>query len=433
MRRHIAAAVTVSALALAGCASATNTSAPDSTATQPPQLQLWDGDAAPQAQRIVVLSDIHLGVDDTFGETVENKALLTDFLQRSAASDIDEMVIAGDFLDEWFLPASYPSHADSKAFYPQVKNNNAEVFAAFQEVMANGTTLTYVPGNHDMTLDEATLEELLPGIRQARDVAGLGVRRTGARSEIVIEHGHRYDAGAAPDPLSNQGITGSHTSILPVGYFVTRMIVTSLAQGKSAPVKDRPDIPAPTSRAAAGDYANYQFWSQLMSKYPIQEGMRDAIFGAEFDGYPEPVSLGDVAPALQADGSIGAPMYGDLPQQWRAIQAVNGVAQKNPFAASISAAWNHDFLDKQASTQYFQSQPKTDVVVFGHSHVPLVGRFPQKYQRPKTYANSGTWIDDNVLGPTGTFVAIESGMQATDVRVLQYQADGSVQAVANPQ
>lgn len=434
MRGNLAAVVTVTALALTGCGSATNPVADANDSPQPTtQLQLWDGEAATPTQRIVVISDIHLGVDDSFGETVENKALLTDFLRRSTVSDIDEIVIAGDFLDEWFLPAAYPPHTDSDAFYQQVKDNNAEVFAAFREVMASGTTLTYVPGNHDMTLDEATLAQLLPGIKQARDVAGLGARRTGTRSEIVIEHGHRYDAGAAPDPVSNRAITGSETSILPVGYFVTRMIVTSAAEGKSAPVKDRPDIPAPTRSADAGDYANYQFWSGLMSQYPIQASMDDPIFHAEFDGYAEPVALGDVAPMLQADGSIGAPLYGDLPQAWRTIQASNDVAKKNPFAVSISAAFNHDFLDKQASTQYFQRQPKTDVVVFGHSHVPLVGQISQDPERPKTYANSGTWIDHNLLGPTGTFVAIESGTEATDVRVLQYRADGSIAAVPDPQ
>lgn len=437
MRQRLAAVVTVTALVLTGCSTGATLSTVDDSgiAQQTGSLPLWEKDSGPGTQRIVVISDIHLGVDDSFAETVQNRAMLTDFLRRSAVSDIDEMVIAGDFLDEWFLPAAYTPHADSADFYRQVKANNRDVFAALEEIMANGITLTYVPGNHDMLLDEDTLAELLPRIQQSRDVDGLGIHRTGARSEIVIEHGHRYDAGAAPDSLSNRDVTGQHASILPVGYFLTRMIVTSVLEGKSAPVKEMPAIPAPTTGTdeQLGADALYRLWSQVMSDYPIQASMDDATFHAEFDGYPEPVSLRDLVPALRADGSIGAPLYGDLPQQWDALQAANRVSRKNPFDVAITAAFNHAYLDKQAQTQYFDLAPETDVVVFGHSHVPLVAELIEKYARPTTYANSGTWIDHNLLGPTGTFVAIDSGTESTDVRVLQYRPDGGIQSVANPE
>ena len=437
MRGRIAAAVAASVLVLTGCSSddADLAGGVSGSAQQANPLPLWKHDSAPGAQRIVVISDIHLGIDDSFGETVNNKALLTDFLRRSAASEIDEVVIAGDFLDEWFLPATYPSHADSRAFYRQVKKNNTEVFAAFQEVMANGIRLTYVPGNHDMLLDEKTLDELLPGIAQSRDAAGLGVRRTGARSEIVIEHGHRYDAGAAPDPLSNKTVTGSHPSILPVGYFVTRILVTSKEEEHAAPVRDLPPMAKPTGGTdeELSTYAYYQFWSRLMSNSPIQASMDEAIFDAEFDGYGEPASLRDLVPTLRADGSIQAPLFGELPQRWPAIQGANGVASANPFHTAISAAFNHDFLDEQARTQHFEFEPETEVVVFGHSHVPVVDQFTGDDGVTKTYANSGTWIDHNLLGPTGTFVAIDSGAESTEVRVMQYRADGRVHAVVNSQ
>ncbi len=436
MRQRLATVLTVTALVLIGCSTGTtvSTDVDSGAAPQTSPLPLWETDAGPGAQRIVVISDIHLGVDDSLAETVKNRAMLTDFLRRSAVSDMDEMVIAGDFLDEWFLPATYPPHVDSSEFYRQVKANNTEVFAALEEIMANGITLTYVPGNHDMLLDEDTLDELLPGIQQSRDVDGLGSRRTGARSEIVIEHGHRYDAGAAPDSLSNKEVTGADASILPVGYFLTRMIVTSVAEGKSAPVKELPVIPAPTNGTdeQIGAYALYRLWSQVMSNYPIQASMDDPVFHAEFDGYPEPVSLRDLVPALRADGSIGAPLYGDLPRQWDALQAANRAASKNPFDAAITAAFNHAFLDKQAQTQYFDREPQTDVVVFGHSHVPLVAQFTEKDERPTAYANSGTWIDHSLLGPTGTFVAIDSGTESTDVRVLQYRPDGGIDPVPAP-
>lgn len=428
--------------ACSGSAGASRTTGPTDTPTVggaelvqvADPLPLWQDETEVGTQRIVVISDIHLGIDDAFGETVKNKALLTDFLRRSAVSGIDEIVIAGDFLDEWFLPVSYPPHADSRDFYRKIKQNNLEVFAALSDVMDSGTTLTYVPGNHDMLLDQATLDELLPGIQQARDVAGLGTRRTGARSEVVIEHGHRYDAGAAPDSLSNVDVTGDRESILPFGYFVTRMIVTSLAEGKSAPVKDLLAIP-PASGAAdeqqdARAYAG--LWSELMSRYPIAAGMDDPVFPAQFDGYPDAVSLRELVPAAREDGSIGATLYDNLHQRWDTLQAANGVAQPTPYVTALTTAFVHATLDAQAQAQYFARSPETDVVVFGHSHVPLLIRATAEGQQPKTYANSGTWIDHNTLGPSGTFVTIDSGADSTDVRVLQYRTDGTLHPVPNP-
>lgn len=423
LRLGVASAATGLLVGGTGCAPATA------------KLALWEQDAAPGTQRILVISDIHLGVDDAFGETVKNKNLLIDFLNRASATSINQIVIAGDFLDEWYLPANRAAHEDSAAFYRKVKDNNAEVFAALAKVMAAGVTLSYVPGNHDLLLDAATLTELLPGIKQARDADGLGALRTGARSEVLIEHGHRYDGGAAPDSLSNQELTGTNRSILPMGYFATTMIVTSLAEGKSAPKEALPMIPAPKNptEEQLGAYAYYLLWSKLMSDYPISAGWDDPVFDASFAGYKKPVSLRDLFPVQRADGSISAPLFPDLQSRWEQLQKANGVAKPNPFSAAVTAAFKHEFLDQQAIRQRFEVEPGTDVVVFGHSHVPVLSRTTQGYDRPKTYANSGTWIDHNLVGVhTGTFVAIESGPQSTDVRVLKYVDDGKAEAVANP-
>ena len=55
---------------------------------------------------IVVISDIHLGMDDRYAETQKNRAPLADFVRKIGRSpNVRELVIAGDFLDEWFIPA----------------------------------------------------------------------------------------------------------------------------------------------------------------------------------------------------------------------------------------------------------------------------------------------------------------------------------------
>ena len=230
-------------------------------------LPLWEKDATHEAKKIVIISNLHLGVDDSFLETVKNKALIADFLERVVVSDIDELVIGGDLLDEWFVPASYRGHTDLEEFFTEVAANNAEIMVAFEKVIQSGIQVIYVPGNHDLLLDAQTLSKLIPGIVQARDVNGLGTYRTGVRSEIVIEHGHRYDTFCAPDMLSNKDFSGDFPSFLPPGYFFTRLAATSVMEGKSGPEKDFPQIEAPAKENLDQSYA-YAYY-KILRKYNI--------------------------------------------------------------------------------------------------------------------------------------------------------------------
>ena len=87
---------------------------------------LWN--AGTTRDKIVVISDLHLGIDDRYAETVNNRSLLIDFLQRlQSTTDVRELVIGGDFLDEWFLPVYYPSYTDESQFYKGVTANNQTV------------------------------------------------------------------------------------------------------------------------------------------------------------------------------------------------------------------------------------------------------------------------------------------------------------------
>lgn len=67
---------------------------------QADSLPLWENDAAHTASRVVVISDLHLGIDDSFSETTKNKAALVSFLGQLNSSEIDELVIDGDLFDQ---------------------------------------------------------------------------------------------------------------------------------------------------------------------------------------------------------------------------------------------------------------------------------------------------------------------------------------------
>ncbi len=391
-------------------------------------LPLWEKESTRETHRIIVMSDLHLGVDDSFSETVKNKDLIAEFLERLVISDIDELVIAGDLLDEWFVPISYEPHYDLGAFFERVAENNASIVAAFEKIIQSGITVVYVPGNHDLLLDEETLAKLIPGIVQARDVDGLGTYRTGMRSEIVIEHGHRYDSFCAPDTLSNKEITGDYPSFLPPGYFFTRIASTSVVEGKSAPQKDFPKIEAPSKED--GDqldaYTYYSVWLWAMTTFPIKADFDEKAIYVGVNGYDNSFSLSDLLPTVQDDGSISAVLYANAQRRWDEVQQINKVATKNSYSEATVGAIDHTFFDKQAVKQYFDLDSTVDVVVFGHSHVPLVNRYENEYDKEKVYANSGTWIDENLIGLERCFVVIESGEQFTDVRLMEYHADGTI-------
>ncbi len=391
-------------------------------------LPLWEKDNTNESRRIVVISDLHLGVDDSFSETVKNKELIAEFVERLAISGIDELVIAGDMLDEWFVPVSYQPHTDLKTFFEKVADNNASIMAAFEKAIQSGVKVIYVPGNHDLLLDAETLSNIIPGIIQFRDVDGLGTYRTGERSEIVIEHSHRYDTFCAPDTLSNKEITGDYPSFLPPGYFFTRIAATSVSEGKSAPEKEIPQIEAPSKENVdqLDAYTYYKMWLWTATTFPIQAGYDEKVIYCGVNGYDNSFSLSDLIPTVQDDGSISAVLYSNVQRRWDEVQENNHVATKNPYSVATVGAVDHKFFDEQAVKQYFDLDTTVDVVVFGHSHVPVINRFQEGYNKEKIYANSGTWIDENLIGLERCFVVIESGEQHTDVRLMQYHEDGTI-------
>jgi predicted phosphodiesterase len=88
----------------------------------------------------------------------------------------------------------------------------------------------------------------------------------------------------------------------------------------------------------------------------------------------------------------------------------------------VKQSTSSTYVDSQAVTQYFNVDPSVEVVVFGHTHVPV----RQEIAENKVYANSGTWIDVNTLGQTATFVLITMGDETDTVELYQYGSDGAI-------
>lgn len=383
-----------------------------------------------KAGSIIVISDMHLGVDDSFSKLQKNRPLLVDFIHRVGRTPgIAEVVIAGDFLDEWAIPCSYPSHTDSSVFYKQVAENNKDVISALQALMTTyGKKLTYVPGNHDLLLDEATLEEILPGINQSREGNGLGVYKTGPRNEIAIEHGHRYDVLCAPDSLSNKLITGDYPSILPVGYFFARIGNSATRDGVPLVNKATPVLQAPSkiNEDAYGAYMYYRTWLSALEVMPLKSSMDEGILLLQIDGYDNVFSVADLFPARTSKGKIDAALFGGIQNRWLELQKLNHIITPSTFIEAIPTTDATDYVDDYAKKQYFDHDPSIEVVVFGHTHAAMLKEYKDPQGNSKIYANSGTWSDTNKYGETTTFVRVTPGATTDTAEVFKFHEDGSV-------
>lgn len=387
---------------------------------------LWE--AGTTRDKIIVISDIHLGIEDIYTETLKNRPLLINFLKRlQKTSDVRELIIAGDFLDTWYLPVYYPKYTDENKFYRDVIANNQAVIDEFNNVIDSGIKLVYVPGNHDMTLEADILQTAIPNIVQARDVKGLGAYYTGDRNEIVIEHGHRYDAFSAPDSFSNKELCGNDNTILPAGYIYARYAATWVLEGKPEVAKNLPvisEIPDTNDIDQHGAYVYYNILKGISEHITPNEGLDQKIFDIRVAGFNDVYSYLDFYPVLQEDGTISAPvLFKNIQRTWDARQNANNVKVKSTFVQAALGAINPTYFYEQAKNQYLENtNENVDVVVFGHTHVPSY----KTETNGKIYLNSGTWVDDNTdAKATRTFAVITTGTSNT-TSLYQYSDTDSI-------
>ncbi|MEF9974888.1 MAG: metallophosphoesterase [Ruthenibacterium sp.] len=425
MKKAIFAIILIVAMTLsfAGYAAQTGTQPETQNDAQP----LWE--AGSERNKIVVISDLHLGIDDQYAETVANRPLLVQFLRRlQSTTDVRELVIAGDFLDEWFLPVYYPSYTDEAQFYKGVILNNQAVIDELNSVAESGIRLVYVPGNHDMTLASEVLQEAIPQIEQMRDAEGLGYYYTGDRQEIAIEHGHRYDVFSAPDTVTNAALCGNDDTILPAGYFYARYAATWVLEGRPTVEKDLPVVTKAPKQTDADQYGAYIYYSLLKNiseRMTPNEALDEKIFTMHIAGFDDAYTYLDFYPCQQEDGTISAPvLYQNIQRTWAERQEINRVRVLNGFVEAVAGTVDWDYYFQQAKTQYLENPDENiDIVVFGHTHVPAL----TEAEGGSTYVNSGTWVDHNTDYPdaTRTFAVITTGEQ-DKIELLSYEESGGL-------
>lgn len=353
---------------------------------------------------IVVISDIHLGADLDYAECNKNLPALENFLNQIKNSpNVKELVIAGDLLDEWFVPAPIDTYQgkDQADFVKRIAAANIEVFNVLNSIIQEKEILlTYVPGNHDLMISEESVNLVLPGINQVRDPElGLGTYYPAGYPEIAIEHGHRYNFFCSPDPFSNQDIAPG--TIAPPGYFFTRIAALHITQG-SPSAGDT--VPVVTQNASGNDSQNLLFeywklWDWSLKYLTIENKFDEKLIETNINGFKGTYSVNDLLPYQATPGGvISVNLYKGIQDTWDQRQSHNRVSVNIPAARAIANSALEEEASEQAKIQYFLNPGSAArIVIFGHTHVPKIESSVDHLGQKAIYANSGTWIDHNTL------------------------------------
>ena len=322
----------------------------------------------PNRTKRIYISDVHMGagrslkpnttnVYDWLGpKEAENFAGFLKYL--STSEDVREIILLGDTMDNWVCPVDeVPPTFDEiiKASHNKNIVKYLGLLAAHKEVK-----LIYMPGNHDMSITKAFIEENFPEIVFGGTAANKSVYRT---SRLLAEHGSAYAMFNAPDPINNPG------SRLPLGYFITRVVTTKAAKTGSA---DR-------------HYWKYiDDFLELLGPQKLPESVFEALL--EEADLPEDVKI-EMYPVGGKSHRVCArdvkERYAKLYEQWQSHYG-SGMAFKAVMAEIGYLGDLADTLSKKSDT---------NIIIFGHSHDSELDK-DSWFVEDRIYANCGAWCDE---------------------------------------
>ena len=381
----------------------------DCTKTDPVVLNPFDiifDSSNDTRDKIVVISDLHLGNDLTYSENVKHLERLEEFLNevRSSAT-VKELVIGGDMFDDWYIPTRTDTYGGGSQadFIRKTVAANQGVFDALNGIIKDGKIkLTYIPGNHDMGFLPENVNIALPGVNQARDKGdkyGVGTYYPEDYPQIAIEHGHRYDFFCAITPGANE--SEAPGAILPPGYFFARIAANSFTNPTTKEAATKvPEVKLndPGNAEQQSKYIYYTLWKTVLEDIIyVNDSFSEPIIKTNIGGFTKTYSINDIMPKnSETDGSIQMILYNGLFTQanWDTREKFNNVEVMTNINSAIAGSLKTDFIDKQAEVQYFKN-PKSNVrvVVFGHTHNPMINSHTNLKGEECFYVNSGTWED----------------------------------------
>jgi len=350
----------------------------------------------------VYFSDVHLNVHRhnrgayKYVWMSENKRdSFVSFLKYlNRIEDLREIILVGDILDNWVCPIDVVPPTYREILEAPF---NAEIVAVLKLIDENPTKeIIYIPGNHDMDVDKATMKTYFPNmVFGGNQLSGALYVADGA----VAEHGTSSAMFNGPDPGSDP------VNKRPLGYFISRVAATAEARNQN-------------------DIKVIERILEAFSIFMFKKGsLGERVFNTivSFAGLPEdePIVMPDGSTVFFND--IRA-KYSDIYGRWK-----NGKHLLGPDQAVAADAGCVDVM-----VDPLLKKNSAKIVILGHTHSevntplpPPAPEAPFAEEVQALYENCGCWCDKKT---TSDFVETEVIGKKHHVRMKYW--DG-VQAKTN--
>ena len=395
--------------------------------------------------KTVFLSDIHIGANAptnwyqaSVHEPYLNAALQYIIDNKSA---IRELVILGDLVDFWtYLPDTRPPPFFNPDNPPDsIMRQNAAIFGDGVKgilgqlgwtVSALDGKVSFVRGNHDMTMTQDLLDHIPTGHASSIQLKPDTYFPLGhGNQDIVCTHGHEFSMLCAQDEESRNDIKP-----LPLGYYVTRA-GAYLAAKRLTPAKpnvaDLPNTGEPTGLDITDeDYAKILYYLTFKS---MGAAITEVIQGETGLAWTAPILLPDGTATTLDDAFKN---FDDLFDTWKHKRGLDG--QLLGYTGALDALRYPDVdNDLLSYAQGLAAKYRAKIVVMGHTHVPQDGAQLVSAADASgnfIYANSGFNCPsvpdmDGAARKRATFVEIEESPSSYTVTMMEVVHSGGAYKV----
>ncbi|MDJ0764919.1 MAG: metallophosphoesterase [Myxococcota bacterium] len=331
---------------------------------------------------IVVISDVHMSNNahySWFKSKNKTPEALKHFLTKlSTDTTVQELVLLGDIFDLWLYPVDV-----SPWDFLSVVHQWPQVIDGLKACVAALPVVTYINGNHDMTVGKGQIETISSGGNHVRWMSAKQYNEDPEHAEwLHLEHGHACDMfNAKPSPKDN-------IANLPLGYFITRLVAT--ADNKEtcrSALKDA--IEAFHSDRIAAKFATRQ---ALCDRDDILDELGKALVVLVIDALVDYVNI--ERPDFSIDDTTDIVMpagidtvtvsdvkhtYHSLLKDWLKKEDHNFFHLLDSMLVSVRSEDGLDWYAKHLA----DSESSLKVIVMGHTHYAKVGK--------DGYFNDGRW------------------------------------------
>jgi UDP-2,3-diacylglucosamine pyrophosphatase LpxH len=308
-------------------------------------------------KRRVFVSDVHMSTGNTFDWlTPDQASMFSQFLDYVAdqAAEIDELILVGDIMDDWVCPVDVLPKR-----FPDIGAKQPDIMERLKKI-SQKKTVTYVTGNHDMTITKDSVVDFGNG-----GCTNIVFQEYYDQDGILAQHGHQYGMYNAYDPMNQ----------LPIGHYISRLYVTRGGKGR---------------------------WQDEVSGglRSVLAGILNPFVNAPLNYLAQKAGIDDDHRIVKVDGGLitlgGVKgLYADLTERWErshgALGPMETVLQETPAGLNSEA--------KNVATKFHKK-----VIIFGHTHVPEINyvqdyfntpRGPSQWSNIAVYANCGSWCEAN--------------------------------------